>query len=385
MDSFDLVTAILVLLIITLWSRRSAYFTTVNLIVGLVGQVTLFAGAATLMQYGFLKGGETLATGFILISLLFAISSGYSEGFVVQRTYRREIKPQTKNSTFFKFVMLAVFTMFAIWAGSCIYLSGIDDSVEGPTQAVTVSQLESLSIRFPLASDPSAKAIIEGRLEAESASSHTTSHIETKDLMVLSNEVSNSVLNIKAVACSKLQEDTGFAISDSLILTNAHTIAGAENVRVINSLGNRTTGRVVGFDASRDFALISVNDMDLNPLKFARPQAGPAAAFGYDKDNGLQVVSVRLVERLTANGYDLYGERPTKRKVWLVEGQLRSGFSGGPVINSNGNVVGVTFAVARSAVNTSSATGYILDELEAQAFIFNTDTEKEVDTLDCYR
>lgn len=385
MDSFDLVTAILVLLIITLWSRRSAYFTTVNLIVGLVGQVTLFAGAATLMQYGFLKGGETLATGFILISLLFAISSGYSEGFVARRTYRREIRPQTKYSTVFKFVMLAVFTMFAIWAGSCIYLSGIDDSVEGPTQAVTVSQLESLSIRFPLASDPSAKAIIEGRMEAESASSHTTSRIETKDLMVLSNEVANSVLNIKAVACSKLQEGTGFAISDSLILTNAHTIAGAENVRVINSLGNRTTGRVVGFDASRDFALISVNDMDLNPLKFARPQAGPAAAFGYDKDNGLQVVSVRLVERLTANGYDLYGERPTKRKVWLVEGQLRSGFSGGPVINSNGNVVGVTFAVARSAVSTSSATGYILDELEAQAFIFNTDTEKEVDTLDCYR
>ena len=94
---------------------------------------------------------------------------------------------------------------------------------------------------------------------------------------------------------------------------------------------------------------------------------------------------VRLVERLTANGYGLYGERPTKRKVWLVAGQLSRGFSGGPVINSNGNVVGVTFAVARRTANNSGPTGYILDELEAQAFIANTETDKEVATLDCYQ
>jgi hypothetical protein len=54
------------------------------------------------------------------------------------------------------------------------------------------------------------------------------------------------------------------------------------------------------------------------------------------------------------------------------------------VVNSNGNVIGVTFAVARRTENNSSPTGYILDELEAQAFIANTETNKEADTLDCY-
>ena len=103
------------------------------------------------------------------------------------------------------------------------------------------------------------------------------------------------------------------------------------------------------------------------------------------KDKGLQVVSVSLVERLTANSYDLYRTVQTKRKVWFVTGQLIRGYSGGPVINSDGDVVGVTFAVSRNSENTSKAGGYILDEIEARAFISNTDIDKEANTLDCYR
>ena len=68
-----------------------------------------------------------------------------------------------------------------------------------------------------------------------------------------------------------------------------------------------------------------------------------------------------------------------------MTGQLIRGYSGGPVINSDGEVVGVTFAVSRNSENTSKAGGYILDESEARAFISNTDIDKEANTLDCYR
>ena len=385
MDSFDLVTAILVLLMIALCGRRSAHLTRVHLIIGFVANVMLFAGVAALMQYGFLNGGETFATGFVLISLLLVLFGGHVAGMVCQHKYRADIKPLAKVSSLFKYSTFAAFAMFGIWSGCCIYLSGTADAVEGPPEAVTVSQLKNLSIRFPLQSGPSVTTIPEERLEGLSASRLSASRTEMKDLKAMSNEVVNSVLNIKAVACSELQEGTGFAISDSLVLTNAHIIAGAKNVSVINSSGNTARGWVVGFDAARDLALISVNGMNLKPLSFARPEAGHATAFGYVKDTGLQILPVRLVERLTANGYGLYGERPTKRKVWLVSGQLSRGFSGGPVTNSNGNVVGVTFAVARRTANDSGPTGYILDELEAQAFIANTETDKEVATLDCYQ
>jgi len=384
LDSFDLVTAILVLLILTLCGRRSAHFTRTHLIIGFVAQVTLFLGVTAAMQYGFLNGGETLATGFVLISALLVVFGGHTASMASQRKHRPEIKSVTKASALSKYSMFAAFTVFSIWAGCCIYLSGIGAPGAGPPEAVTVSQLKSLSIRFPLESAPSVPAITEARLGAISASRLSASRIETKDLTILSNDVANSVLNIKAVACSELHEGTGFAISDSLVLTNAHLIAGAKNVSVINSFGNMTRGWVVGFDALRDLALISVNGMNLKPLNFARPEAGPATAFGYVKDTGLQILPVRLVERLTANGFGLYGERQTKRKVWLVAGQLSQGFSGGPVINSNGNVVGVTFAVARRTENNSSPTGYILDELEVQAFIANTETNEEADTLNCY-
>ena len=72
-----------------------------HLIIGFVAQVTLFAGVAALMQYGFLNGGETLATGFVLISLLLVLFGGHSAGMVCQRKYRAEIKPLTKVSSRF--------------------------------------------------------------------------------------------------------------------------------------------------------------------------------------------------------------------------------------------------------------------------------------------
>jgi hypothetical protein len=370
---------------ISLCARRSIRFISKNFIIGLVFQVTFFAVVAALMQYGFLKGGETLAAAFMIISLSLVLVCGYTAKLTNQQTYRHETESLTKTGALLKCFILVVFTMFSIWAGCSIYLSRIADSVEGPPEAVIVSRLKALTIRFPLESAPTLKASTEARQELLSATTLSSSHVETKELLDLPNQVVDSILNVRAVACSKLQEGTGFAISDSLVLTNAHTIAGAKNVRLVNSLGNTASGWVVGFDASRDLALINVAGMDLKPLRFARPEVGSATAFGYVKDKGLQAVSVSLVERLTANGYDLYQEVPTKRKVWYVTGPLTRGFSGGPVTNSAGDVVGVTFAVSRSAENTSIPTGYILDELEARAFISNTDTDRAADTLDCYR
>ena len=360
-------------------------FISKNFIIGLVFQVTFFAVVAALIQYGLLKGGETLAAGFMIISLLLVVLCGQTAYPTNQKKNRHEAERLTKSGLLVKCGILIVFAMFSIWAGCCIYLSRIADSAEGPPEAVIVSRLKALTIRFPLESASTVKSITEVRQELLSATSSSSSDAETKELLDLSNQVVDSILNVKAVACSKLQEGTGFAVSDSLVLTNAHTIAGAKNVRVVNSLGNTASGWVVGFDASRDLALINVTGMELKPLRFALPEAGSAAAFGYVKDKGLQAVSVSLVERLTANGYDLYREVPTKRKVWFVTGQLTRGFSGGPVINSDGDVVGITFAVSRSSENTSMPTGYILDELEARAFISNTETDKGADTLECYR
>lgn len=385
MDKFDLASAILILLMVLACVRCSVRYLNKNFIIGFVFQVTFFAVVAALIQYGFVKGGETSAATFILISLLLIVFCGHTADLTDQRKYRHETKPLTKTSVLLKRGILVALAMFSIWAGSCIYLSRIADSVKSPPDSVIVSQLKALTIRLPLGSAPTTRSTNEARQELLSETSLISSHAEKKDLVDLPKQLIDSIVNIKAVACSKHYEGTGFAVSDSLVLTNAHTIAGAKNVRVINSLGEATNGLVVGFDAYRDLALINVNGLVLKPLTFARPEAGPAVAFGYVKDKGLQVVSVSLVERLTANSYDLYRAVQTKRKVWFVTGQLIRGYSGGPVINSDGEVVGVTFAVSRNSENTSKAGGYILDESEARAFISDTDIDKEANTLDCYR
>src|SRR5699024_10035330 len=71
----------------------------------------------------------------------------------------------------------------------------------------------------------------------------------------------------------------------------------------------------------------------------------------------------------SARGLDIYDSNSVVREVYSVRGIVREGNSGGPLLDSNGDVVGMVFA--RSA--TDSETGYALtraeiaDELEAGA------------------
>jgi len=178
-----------------------------------------------------------------------------------------------------------------------------------------------------------------------------------------------SVARVHAIACSQGQDGTAFVVSPGLLLTNAHVVAGAQNVEIALPGKNLAQATVTAFDPERDLALIRV-EADLPSLSLQTPLAGQlAAVIGHPSGGPLRTTPIRLVERVVANGRDLYDSVDTKRKVWFAAAHLQSGDSGAPVIDTNGDVLGIVFAVAPPTSPDYERAVYVLDRSEIAGFM----------------
>ena len=191
--------------------------------------------------------------------------------------------------------------------------------------------------------------------------------------MVVNAEVleaaATSVIRVRAIACSQGQDGTGFVISPGMALTNAHVVAGSQNVEIALPGEMLRQATVLAFDPERDLALLRV-DSKMEALPLEPPIAGQlAAVIGHPGGGPLRSAPIRLVERVTAHGRDLHDSVDTTRKVWFAASKLQTGDSGAPIINNNGSVVGVIFAVAPRDASDYERTSYALDRSEIAAFM----------------
>jgi S1-C subfamily serine protease len=144
---------------------------------------------------------------------------------------------------------------------------------------------------------------------------------------------------------------SGFVISsDGFVVTNHHVIEKAEDIRVSYANGEQHKGVLVGMDPSTDIAVVKLDGGEQRPLSFADSallEVGQiAVAIG--NPMGLQhsitagVVSA-LGRTLRANNGRLIDD------VVQTDAALNPGNSGGPLVDSNGRVIGVNTAVIASA------------------------------------
>ena len=201
-------------------------------------------------------------------------------------------------------------------------------------------------------------------------------------------KVANSVLRVQSVACSQRQDGTAFVISPGLALTNAHVVAGSQNVEIALPGQIAVATSVTAFDPERDLALLRV-DPGLPPLSLEVPQAGQlAAVVGHPAGGPLRTAPIRLVERAIDNGKDLYNSIDITRKFWFAAAHLQSGDSGAPVIDTGGSVLGVIFAIAPEGAVDYKRAVYVLDRSEIAAFMAETTALGErnvVNTGPCLR
>jgi S1-C subfamily serine protease len=171
------------------------------------------------------------------------------------------------------------------------------------------------------------------------------------------SRVSASTVSVEGVACQFERTGSGFAVAPDLVVTNAHVVAGQTRTTVTRPDGHRLRAEVTLFDPVRDLALLAVPGLGEDPLPLATGRVGTTAAvFGHPGgQRALRVSPASLRQRVNALGQDLYALGVTRRAVYVLAARLEPGDSGGGLVDPEGEVVGVAFAISPDNPTTAYA------------------------------
>lgn len=194
----------------------------------------------------------------------------------------------------------------------------------------------------------------------------------------------DSVVKITGPGCGGLVEGTGFVVDSNLVVTNAHVIAGIDDINVIDDNGYHTAVPI-WFNADLDFAVLRVNNLAGAPLEINQtdvPEGSAAAIMGYPAGGSFEADSAVVRDEFIAVGRNIYGEGRSSREVYELQTQIEPGNSGGPVINQNGEVLGMVFAESTNYERI----GYALTSDEVMDDLSQAKAESQLrDTGSCAR
>jgi len=153
-----------------------------------------------------------------------------------------------------------------------------------------------------------------------------------------------------APSCRRSIEGSGFVFAPGKVMTNAHVVAGTTGDLTIEiDNGPRASGRVVYYDYELDIAVIHAPKLNAPVMQWA---AGPAErgddaiVVGYPLNGPFNATSARVRDKGPINGPNIYEAERVTREVYTLRSDVRSGNSGGPLLDPDGKLLGVIFAAA---------------------------------------
>jgi hypothetical protein len=171
-----------------------------------------------------------------------------------------------------------------------------------------------------------------------------------------------SVVRVLGTACGLGVQGSGWIAGDSqlgpIVATNAHVVAGHDDTTVdVGGDGGELDAEPVWFDVRNDLALLSVPGASGVPVlsMVEDPAVGTSGAvLGFPQNGSFDVRAARLGPTRTAVSQDAYGRGPVRRAIVALRGLVRSGNSGGPVVDGDGRVLATVFASATDADRPSA-------------------------------
>lgn len=148
-------------------------------------------------------------------------------------------------------------------------------------------------------------------------------------------------------------EGSGFVVRpDGVLVTNRHVIAGARHITVRFHDNRRLAGRLVGEDERSDIAVVRVEARGLPFLEFGDSDAlrvgqsvyAIGAPFGQEWSFSSGMLSGKNRTRLLGPSSVI----PLYEDYLQTDAFVNSGHSGGPLLDSQGKVVGMNTLIARS-------------------------------------
>jgi hypothetical protein len=165
-------------------------------------------------------------------------------------------------------------------------------------------------------------------------------------------QAGRSVVRVLGTACGLGVQGSGWVARDGVVVTNAHVVAGQDDTTVqLQGEGDRLDADAIWFDSRNDLALLRVPGTSGTPrlaLHGGAPEGTSAAILGFPEDGPYDVQPGRLGETQTVVTQDAYGGGPVRRSITSLRGLVRSGNSGGPMVDGAGRVVTTIFAATVS-------------------------------------
>ncbi|NEQ27987.1 MAG: trypsin-like serine protease [Microcoleus sp. SIO2G3] len=201
----------------------------------------------------------------------------------------------------------------------------------------------------------------------------TQSEANSNFVTAVVEEVSPAVVRIDSTRSSQRAQSrivrgtgSGFIFDESgLILTNAHVVDRASSVRVTLNDGRTFTGQVLGEDESADVAVVRIQANNLPTATLgdsAQVQPGEwAIAIG--NPLGLDhTITVGIISATDRSGSAIGS--PNRRDSFIqTDAAINPGNSGGPLLNQQGEVIGMNTAI----IGRTQGLGFAIPIDRAQA------------------
>ena len=187
-----------------------------------------------------------------------------------------------------------------------------------------------------------------------------------------------SVVRVLGTACGLRIAGSGWVVAPSLVVTAAHVVAGQEDTVVTRRIYGARPSRSSRSTARTTSRCFACPGCACAPLPLRKPSPGqPVAILGYPENGPLTVVPGGSARRRVVLSEDAYGHGPVARTITAVRGDVRHGDSGGPTVDTAGNVATTVFA---ARLGSKGGFGIPIDVLRK---LLRGDLSHAVSTGDC--